>query len=278
MKKLLLIVLMLPLLKIAQAQEEIVKWTFPTGQPADTIQNGTNPLNAGQTIRAEGTSQIIMKNGATTSAAQATGWDNGAGVKNWNIRFKTTGYDHVTISSKQQAGGTNGGPKDYKLQYKVGSNGTWADIAGGSITLANDWVKGAITIELPAECQNQSELVFIRWIMATNNNIASGDLMATGVSKIDDIIVTGLPVTAVNEWSKANALGTFPNPSASVFTVTVPENTVSLDIFDNTGKRVFHITPSDTSLTIEKRLPAGIYFVKATTSGHGVKMVKHIVK
>lgn len=279
MKKLLLIVFMLPLLKTALAQEEIVKWTFPTGQLADTVQNGINPLNAGQAIRAEGTSQVAMKNGATTFAAQATGWDNGASEKNWNIRFLTTGYDHVTISSKQQAGGTNGGPKNFKLQYKIGSSGTWADIEGGTILLANDWATGVVNnLALPAGCQNQSELVFIRWIMTTNSNVGTGDVTPAGVSKIDDIVVTGMAVTAVDEGLKTSMLTTFPNPSASAFRVTVPVNTAALEIYNCIGKLVYRQAPAQQIINVEKALPAGMYFVKAIGHAHEVNMVKHIVK
>ena len=172
-KSIFFVLLFLPVFMQVQAQEEIVKWTFPNNSLGDTVQNGTNALNLISTIRVEGTSAISMKNGATNYAAQATGWENGMDSKNWNIRFKTTGYDHVQISSKQQAGGTNGGPKDFKLQFKIGSTGTWADVSGGSVTLANDWTIGVIdTLNLPTECQNQSNLVYIRWIMTSNNDIS----------------------------------------------------------------------------------------------------------
>jgi hypothetical protein len=138
-KKLLLFMMLLPVFQLAQAQEEIVKWTFPNNLLSDTVQNGTSLLNLTQVIRVEGAGPISMKNGFTDYAAQGSNWENGMDSKNWNIKFKTTGYDHVQLSSKQQAGGNNGGPKDFKLQFKIGSSGTWADVAGGIVTLANDW-------------------------------------------------------------------------------------------------------------------------------------------
>ena len=160
MKKLLLFVILLPLFLLTKAQTEIVKWTFPNNVLGDTVQNSTNALNLNQALRADGTSGITMKNGATTFAAQATNWDNGMATKNWNIRVNTTGYNNLKISSKQQVGGTNGGPKDFILQYKIGSSGTWKDIPGGIVTLANDWNTGTITdLALPAECNDQPDLV-----------------------------------------------------------------------------------------------------------------------
>ena len=278
MKKLLLFAILFPLIQFTQAQEEIVKWTFPNNLITDTVQNGTNALNLTQAIRVEGTSAISMKNGATTYAAQATNWDNGMDVKNWNIRFKTTGYDHVQISSKQQAGGTNGGPKDFKIQFKIGSTGSWADVPGGTITLANDWTTGVVSnLDLPTECQNQSELVYIRWIMTSNTDVKGGNVAATGVTKIDDIVVTGMLITGLADQKETKGLRTFPNPSKSYFTISMTRETSLIEIYNANGQLVFKTIPENEILTVEKSLPAGLYFVKATQNGK-VNLIKHIVK
>ena len=84
-------------------------------------------------------SDSLMKTGNATQAIQRVGWDNGAMTKYWMIAFNATGYSNITISSKQQAGGTKPGPKYFKLQYKVGNDGTWTDVLNGNITCANDW-------------------------------------------------------------------------------------------------------------------------------------------
>jgi uncharacterized membrane protein len=277
MKKLLLIAILFPLFQFAQAQEEIVKWTFPNNLITDTVQNGTNALNLTQAIRAEGTSAISMKNGATTYAAQATNWDNGMDVKNWNIRFKTTGYDHVQISSKQQAGGTNGGPKDFKLQFKIGSTGTWADVPGGTITLANDWTTGVISnLDLPAECQNQAELVNIRWIMTSNIDVKGGNVAATGITKIDDIVVTGMLITSLSDQKETKVLSTFPNPSVSTFSIAMARKTSLIEIYNIKGQLVFKTIPENEIETVDKPFPAGLYFIKAMQNGK-VNLIKHIV-
>ena len=278
MKKLLLVLIFIPFLQAAQAQEEIVKWTFPNNLLTDTVQNSTNPLNAGQVIRVEGAGPVSMKNGATNYAAQAINWNDGMDTKSWNIRFLTTGYNHIQLSSKQQGGGTNGGPKDFKLQYKITGTGTWADVPGGTITLDNDWTTGVIlSLDLPAECQNQSNLVYIRWIMASNTDIKGGLVTAAGVSKIDDIIITGMPITGVPDRATAAGLYTFPNPSSSSFTVNMPEGTTELAIYNANGQLVFKTIPGGEMLKVEDKLPAGLYFIKATQKDK-VKLIKHIVK
>ena len=277
MKNLLLIAMLIPFFQFVKAQEEIVKWTFPNNALSDTVQNGTNALNLTQILRSEGTSAITMKNGASTSAAQATNWDNGMAVKNWNIRFKTTGYANLKISSKQTGGGTNGVPKDFKMQYKIGSSGTWTDLAGGTITLANDWTTGVITnLALPVECNDQPDLVYIRWIMASDNDVKGGLVTAAGVTKIDDIVVTGILSTGVNDI-ESQLFKTFPNPSTSSFSVSTPEGSSNLEIYNNIGKLVYKTIPEKEIISIGKPLPAGIYFVKATTKDR-TQVIKHIIK
>ncbi len=278
MKKILLAVVFLyTLTQIVQAQEEIVKWTFPINSITDTVQNGTNLLNPTRVIRSEGTSAITIKNGATNYAAQATGWDNGKDSKNWNISFITAGYDHVQISSKQQAGGTNGGPKDFKLQFKVGSNGTWADVAGGNVTLANDWTTGVISnLDLPSECQDQSKLVYIRWIMTSNTDASLPAITPNGVSKIDDIIVAGMLITGLANQKEPKGLSTFPNPSLSTFSIATAIGTSIIEIYNSNGQLVYKTIPENEILPVYKSFPVGLYFIKATSNGK-VSFVKHIV-
>jgi len=280
MKKLLLVMMLLPLMKLSQAQEEIVKWTFPTGQLGDTVQNGTNPLNLTRTIRVEGAGPITMTNGQNSGdyACTATNWNDGMDVKNWNIKFKTTGYDHVKISSKQRAGGNNGGPKDFKLQYKIGSSGNWADIPGGTVTLANDWISGIVTnLDLPAECQNQSGSVYVRWIMTSNSDVLGGNVSASGISKIDDIIVTGILLTGTDEKEPVQIVKSFPNPSSSFFTINLVDEASELEIYNSNGQSVYKSVPENKIVRIENSFPSGLYFIKVTSKGK-VSFIKQIVK
>jgi hypothetical protein len=218
-----------------------------------------------------------MKIGLTTSAAQATNWDNGMDGKYWNIRFKTTGYNHVQISSKQQSGDTKPGPKDFKIQYKISSTGTWADVAGGTLTLSNEWI-GVSNLDLPAECQNQSDSVYIRWIMTSNTDIKGGTVAATGTSKIDDIIVTGsLLTTGLENEQQNHYLRTFPNPSTSAFSIEFFGETTAVEIYNNLGQLKYMAIPDGNIIRVNNAFLPGLYYVKATTKGK-TNFVKHIVK
>lgn len=247
----------------ANAQVEIVKWTFPTGQLSDTVQNNMSQFNITRVIRSEGTSAITMTNGqiAGDYAATATGWDNGMDIKNWYISFQTENYINLKISSKQRAGGTNGGPKDFKLQYKIGESGTWTDIAGGTVTLANNWISGNINnLSLPAECQDLPSLVYVRWIMASNTDVNGGTLSANGISKIDEIIVTGDLI--LSEWNKitVNIIGIYPNPSKGDITINTNENPDKIEVYNLNGKLIYSIQPKTefTKISLKK----GIYCVQ----------------
>jgi hypothetical protein len=278
MKKLLLLMMLLPVLQLALAQDTIVKWTFPNNKLSDTVQNGTNPLNLTSTLRIEGAGPIAMKNGVADYAAQATNWDNGVNSKYWYISFLTTGYGQVQISSKQSAGGTNGGPVDFMIQYKIGSAEIWTNLTTDTVKLANNWTSGVISnLDLPAECQDQSDFVYIRWIMASDKDISLPAITAAGISKIDDIIVTGMPNTGINNKQFAGNLKSFPNPSSSSFSISTGKETTLLEIYNSNGQLVYKTIPDNELLTIDTSLPTGLYFVKAVTNGR-VSIIKHIVR
>ena len=174
---------------VMQGQVLLAKWTFPTGNPTDSLADGGLPVNLTMAIRTEGGTSAIdfSKNGATTKAAQATGWDNGAMTKYWVIRLNTVGYEMLKLSSKQQTGGNNPGPRDFMVQYRIGTTGTWADVPNSTMITANNWSSALLdSIDLPEPCKNQSSL-YLRWIMTTNINSTGGTLTSNGINKIDDI-------------------------------------------------------------------------------------------
>ncbi|MEZ5109768.1 MAG: hypothetical protein R2829_12480 [Bacteroidia bacterium] len=77
--------------------------------------------------------------------------------------MNTQNYFDLTVSSKQRS--SNTGPRDFKLQYKIGAGGTWTDVSGATVTVANDFTSGVLSnVALPAECDNQSS-VYLRWIV-----------------------------------------------------------------------------------------------------------------
>ena len=184
-----------------KAQDTIAAWTFPTGTSTDLNPNIFITQNSAMTLTSVGTSAINYKNGLTTYAAQATGWDNGANTKYWQIKINTKNYQNLMLSSMQQSGGTYPGPRDYKVQYEIGYAGTWTDIPGTTIVTANNWTSSALSnIDIPLACNNQ-DTVYLRWIVTSDTSSNPPALVASnGTTKIDNIIITGIKSsTNINE-------------------------------------------------------------------------------
>ena len=135
-------------------------------------------------------------------------WDNGQDTKYWQVDVNTTGASNITVSSLQ--GSSSTGPKDFKLQYKVGAAGAWTDVTGGTVALTttvvagtlNTW--GALTdVALPAAANNQA-LISLRWIMTSNTAINASPVASTGTSRISAIYVKGQVNGFVNTYAQQN--------------------------------------------------------------------------
>ncbi|MDA3945040.1 MAG: hypothetical protein PF694_16040 [Bacteroidetes bacterium] len=200
-----LITLMITSSALAQT-ETLAKWTFPSSDVADTLVEEANTFNQNAYLSTVGgTGAIEMKNGETSKAAQCNGWDNGTDTKAWYIQISTESHQNITVSSKQQSGNNDPGPKDFKLQYKIGDAGDWTDVENGAITVLNDWTTSALTdFLLPAECDNQ-EVLFIRWVLTSNLDINGVELVESGKTKIDDIVIKGEVFTSLNQISAENS-------------------------------------------------------------------------
>ncbi len=248
-----------------EAQNILAQWTFPTGTATDANPNVSTAENATKTLIAVGTSAIdFSKNGYTNKAAQATGWDNGMDTKYWQIEINTLGFNTITLSSRQQSGSTNPGPKDFKLQYKIGESGIWTDVVGGTITAANDWTTSAVNnLALPTECDNQSS-VFIRWILTSNTNVSGGTIATNGATKIDEIYVNGLPANAINEQA-ANDYKKRISTIVENGMLILPNglNVNSLVLFDLSGKVQMNI--NNPSNNIEMFQNKGMFILKLNT-------------
>ena len=195
-------------------QDTITGWTFPTDAGPDSLNaNMGTEQNMGYDIRFEDDAtqsegSITFSNGLEDLAATAEGWDGGANIRYWSIKFKAAGYKNFTVSSLQRAGDNKPGPKDWKLQYRLSGQDTWTDIPGGELICGNDWTTGVVeNLPLPTECNNPESSVYVRWIITSNLDIYGDELLPTGISKIDNILVTGMPIIegdTLTGW-------TFPN-------------------------------------------------------------------
>jgi len=251
-------------------QTILTAWTFPTGNAADTLPDQASPLNTNKYIRTRGgTSMISFKNGSTTKAAQASGWENGKDVKFWEVEINTNGFHLLHISSKQTAGGTEPGPKDYRIQYRIGPDGIWTDIAGGEITVGNDWTTGVVAnLQIPAECDNQ-DVLFFRWIMTSNFDINGAELIPGGKAKIDDITITGEPTSGIENYAENRiSVSAYPNPCTDHLNIRSEQEFKAVEIFNLTGSKVYDLQTGTCNLTVNtSRFPAGEYVLVLHITG-----------
>lgn len=172
------------------AQTTLAQWTFPNSGTVLTP-DVFSPNNAVKLLSCTQTISGVSGNG--TQAATASGWDNGVGAKNWMIEINTQGFSEIKISSEQRS--SNTGPKDFKLQYRIGT-GIWSDLPSGSTTVADDFTSGVIT-NLPITSGSDVSSLFIRWVMKSNVAVNGGTVAAAGTSRIDNIKIVGTAITAV---------------------------------------------------------------------------------
>lgn len=195
----------------ANAQTTLVAWNFPNN-PDNAIADGGVAANSTKTIATGGGAgtATFAVTGATTNAATATGWNSGSGTKYWEISFSTNNYSGISISSKQRSSGS--GPADFKIQYKVGAAGTYADVTGGTVGIDDNFTVGVVSgLSLPSAADNQSA-VYVRWIMTSNTSVNSGTVAGTGTSRIDDIVVQAavpLPLSLLSFDGKLKDAGVF---------------------------------------------------------------------
>lgn len=218
------------------AQDTIVQWTFPS--ESAIADGGTIPSNLEQIIEtAGGASEVSFKNGATTKAAQATQWNDGNDEKKWRVDFETTGYTNIKLSSKISSGGQNPGPRDFKVQYRT-NDGSWTDVPDSEFQTANDWTTGVlIDLPIPEACNDQS-IVKLRWIMTSNTATDGNDVGVAGISKIDDIYITGDFIDGEEELWTESSISLYPNP-ANNWTIIETNTESTITICDLQGKLVY---------------------------------------
>lgn len=272
------------------SQDTLVGWTFPSGN-ADSIVDVSISLNSSRYISAQyGTYGLASyhsiptyytngSQGAPDSAATADGWNDGVDSAYWMVKFKSTGYENLKLYSKQSSGGSNPGPRDWKVQYKLSGTTVWNDITGGTVVAANNWTSGVINgLDIPTACNNQSSSVSIRWVMTSNTNTAGGTVAATGIAKIDDITVTGTAIAGISAYDYDNLVKVYPNPNNGSF---VMENTADLKeirIFNAVGKCVYETEPAFGDKINMSGFESGIYFIQAITDDNDFQTSKFIVE
>ncbi|SKA94002.1 Predicted metal-dependent phosphoesterase TrpH, contains PHP domain [Caloramator quimbayensis] len=145
------------------------------------------------------------------------GWDNGENSKYWQIEFSTKGYDNLSLSAKTRSSST--GPRDFKLIYSIDEGNTWLDVPNSTYAITGTDLSNYMPeINLPSDLADKDK-VYVRFIMTSNTSSTSTtttEVQSGGTSNINNIIITGTPVsnaqtvagiTAVPESGAEVALG-----------------------------------------------------------------------
>ncbi|MFJ5717762.1 DUF4350 domain-containing protein [Neobacillus sp. NPDC093127] len=173
--------------KAATDPVTLAKWDFSKGNNL-TATDGVE-VNLDKQLSISGATITGYNAGPTSgiSVPNANTWTNNPSY--WQVPFSTNGYKNITLSSKQYGSGT--GPKDFKIQYSLdGAN--WKDVENGTVTIpaASTWV--TTNVSLPGDADNK-DLIFVRWLKASETSISNGTVAGTGTNRIGDIVVSGVP-------------------------------------------------------------------------------------
>jgi hypothetical protein len=259
------------------SQEIIVEWNFPNDS-ADSIADGGIDMNLDKGIYTMGgTSNLSYKNGFETKAAQVSKWDNGSELKCWVVEFTSENFGSLMLSSKLSSGGNNPGPRDFRVDYKVGEDGVWAEVPNSIHKTANDWETGVLeNLPLPDECTNRP-LVLLRWIMTSDTSSTGEIVLPSGKLKIDDIVIIGTDVSAVGDAGN-NHFNVYPNPFTNIITFQNSGEANYCQIIDMTGRTVVAIKIEDGQQLDLSQLKKGIYNLQLFNKKHQVIISRKIIR
>lgn len=181
----------------------VVGWSFAadaTIADAGELENTTN------TLTNTGANSIVFINSTSGNrAASASGWDAGSGTKYWQVGFDASGAGQLTVHSVQRS--SSAGPRDFKLQFKIGTEGVWSDVDDGAITVADNYTSGVLEdVPLPATTAAQPE-VYLRWIMTSNISVEDGTVSGSGTSAMDSIQINGKRLSFVDGYQSRSVPG-----------------------------------------------------------------------
>ena len=137
-----------------------------------------------------GSSGINVLNAATPPASG--GLDGGlAGNAWWETYVSTVGRTDIAVTWRMRSTGT--GPRDWRLQYRVGGDGDWNNV-GGTIALSTPTTPANTLNEpergrfLPASAEGHERL-YLRWLMASNVGTNGNPIASGGTHQINDLVI-----------------------------------------------------------------------------------------
>ena len=224
MKKLyslMLTVLFVGLTFLAQAQDTIVAWSFPSAA-ALTATAGTTANVGVATVSNSNAAPLSYT--ASSKSIYCNTWT----AKDAHWLLGPVSFEGYTSDMKIQfqAWGSNTGPKTFFYEVKIGKDGEWQ--RGGSYNLTANQKTLVGPIELPHEMlAGQKEVYFRLLVDSTTTAINGGALADGGTSRLAEILVTGVggsAKTAAPEFNPGSR--TFFNPFDMKMTCETPGATI----------------------------------------------------
>ncbi|MDF2591770.1 MAG: hypothetical protein K0S75_1236, partial [Clostridia bacterium] len=155
---------------MAAASETVAAWDC-TAVPASAVVPATSGALA--TV-AELTNFKSAIPTYSTGSLSINGWDNGAATKYWQIST---------------------GPKEFKVVYSVDNGAIWNDVPNGAYTITGTTLSNYMpAVSLPAGAADAEKLL-VRFIMTSNVSQGGAIVGSGGTSNINNILVTGTPVS-----------------------------------------------------------------------------------
>jgi hypothetical protein len=270
MKKLFALIMLVAFVGISSkltAQDTLVYFKFKVN--LDSSNTGGNSFNLEDLMLRDTSfhgkfaySAGVDGNPPADYSLSSVNWINGMDAKFYYTSFSTSAHQNITFSSVQRSSGT--GPRDFKVQYKVGSAGTWADVTGATVLVGNDFTTGVLTsIALPSDCNNQPE-VFLRWIMTSNTSVGAGTVAAAGTSRVDNIFVYGDVITGISQNASVNNIRFYPNPTTDIFHVNnLAGDNITVEVYSTLGSKVLTQVSEEKDIVVDMRTQAkGLYYVQ----------------
>lgn len=199
----------------------LAAWTFPVAYVKETLAmpntytSNNEEMILTTTATGNATDPIPYSVGSGTVANpyaySSTGWEDGVYKKHFQIDVNTVGFYGLTLSSWHYSSGN--GPKNMKVQYRVGTSKEWIDVPNSDLVMPNAAygpTSKLSNLPLPSAFDNQEE-VSIRWTMTGSMRTSGASayiVTSGGTSRITNIFVKGMAANAVAGYQSIPVTGT----------------------------------------------------------------------
>jgi autotransporter-associated beta strand protein len=216
--------------------------TYPTNMQGHSF--AAEPATANITNNANGDATLLVSTGTIINGSFRNEVANGISILNSGsnnfgsilVSVNSTGRSNllVTFTAQQLTDGTtrvNG----LRLQYRVGTSGTFTDVSPTQeylSTLSGTNTASTFTnVALPGACDNQS-IVHVRWIYYSNSGSNNRDRIrldeitvssSASVSSTDYYLKSGGSITTLADWG-TNTAGTTGGPAPAITTANINWN------------------------------------------------------